>query len=137
MLLLSLIITHVRSETDRAYEAKDKWTHLTCLKISPSISKPTTQAYWFFEFMTGLVMHLVAKIKNLNYLQLCASTHLVLRANAGGVDHQVSFDLLVEHIQAQHSTTEISLGNVHTTFEVRKPAGNTIKFFDSHVIGSV
>jgi hypothetical protein len=69
----------------------------------------------------------------------------VLRANAGRVVQQVSFDLMVDDIEAQHttltnpghSTTEISLGNVHTTFEVHDSAGYTIKFFDSHVIGSV
>ena len=38
---------------------------------------------------------------------------------------------------AGHSPTEISHRDIHVTFEVREPAGNTIKFFDSHVIGSV
>ena len=38
---------------------------------------------------------------------------------------------------AGHSPTEIGHRDIYVTFEVREPAGNTIKFFDSHVIGSV
>lgn len=87
----------------------------------------------------------MAKIENLEALELRGSTHFVLRADANGVDQQVRFDLMVDDIETQHTTltnarysaTEISHGNVHAIFEVREPAGNTIKFFDSHVIGSV
>ena len=95
--------------------------------------------------MTGLGMRQVAKMKNLEVLELRGGTHLVLEADADGVDQQVSFDLMVGNIEAQHTTltnaghnpTEISHGNFHATFELHEPAGNTINFFDSRVTGSV
>ena len=49
-------------------------------------------------------------------------------------------DIDVQHAApngAGHSPTEIDRGKIHATFEVREPAGNTIKFFDSHTMGVV
>jgi hypothetical protein len=90
-------------------------------------------------------MRQVAKKETLEALEMRGSTHLVLRADTNEVDQQVSFDLMVHGIEAQyttlnnagHSPTEIGHRDIYVTFEVREPAGNTIKFFDSHVIGSV
>jgi hypothetical protein len=52
---------------------------------------------------------------------------------------------MVDDLDAQHAAltkagfepSAISRGKVHATFEVREPAGNTIKFFDSHAVGPV
>jgi hypothetical protein len=49
-------------------------------------------------------------------------------------------DIDVQHAAlngAGYSPTAIDRGKIHSTFEVREPAGNTIKFFDSHAIGVV
>jgi catechol 2,3-dioxygenase-like lactoylglutathione lyase family enzyme len=93
-------------------------------------------------FMVDLGMRQVAKF---DVLELRGGTHLVLQADAEGADQQVSFDLMVDDIDAQHAAltgaghipTEINRGKIHSTFEVREPAGNTIKFFDSHAMGAV
>ena len=96
-------------------------------------------------FMVDLGMRQVTKFDALAVLELRGGTHLVLQADAEGADQQVSFDLMVDDIDAQHaaltgagySPTEINRGKIHATFEVREPAGNTIKFFDSHAMGAV
>jgi hypothetical protein len=53
--------------------------------------------------MTGLGIRQMAKIENLEALELPGSTHLGLRADADGVDQQVSFDLMVDDIEAQRT----------------------------------
>ena len=96
-------------------------------------------------FMVDLGMRQVAKMDALAVLELRGGTHLVLQADADGADQQASFDLMVDDLDAQHaalasagySPTAISRGKIHATFEVREPAGNTIKFFDSHAMGPV
>ena len=96
-------------------------------------------------FMVGLGMRQVAKFEAMAILELRGGTHLVLQANAKGVDQRVNFDFMVDDIDVQHealvgagySPTAIDRGKIHATFEVREPAGNTIKFFDSHTIGVV
>jgi catechol 2,3-dioxygenase-like lactoylglutathione lyase family enzyme len=96
-------------------------------------------------FMIDLGMRQVAKRENLAVLELRGGTHLILQDDAGGADQQASFDLMVDDIEAQHaaltgagySPTEIIRGKIHATFEVREPAGNTLKFFDSHAMGPV
>jgi len=96
-------------------------------------------------FMVDLGMRQVAKFEAMAILELRGGTHLVLQASATGVNQRVSFDLMVDDIDVQHaalngagySPTAIDRGKIHSTFEVREPAGNTIKFFDSHAIGVV
>jgi catechol 2,3-dioxygenase-like lactoylglutathione lyase family enzyme len=109
------------------------------------VSMKTAKFEESLAFMTDLGMRQVAKFDALTVLELRGGTHLVLQADDGGADQQASFDLMVDDLDAQHAAltkagfepSAISRGKVHATFEVREPAGNTIKFFDSHAVGPV
>lgn len=96
-------------------------------------------------FFVDLGMRQVAKMDDLAVLELRGGTHLVLRRAVDAQGGQASFDLMVDDLDAQHAAltaaghapSDISRGKIHATFTVREPAGNTIKFFDSHAVGPV
>ena len=73
-------------------------------------------------------------------LELRAGTHLVLSQVEDFQPGPVSFDLMVEDLDATHARfTDAGLnpgpiGNVpaHRAFDLTEPAGNTVTVFDSH-----
>ncbi len=92
-------------------------------------------------FMCGLGMRLVARDGNAIILELRGGTHLVLLEDEKAETGDVTFDLMVDDIEAAHqmvadlggAPTEISENKIHKSFFATEPAGNKIKFFDSHV----
>ncbi|MGK7895202.1 MAG: hypothetical protein AB4372_16660 [Xenococcus sp. (in: cyanobacteria)] len=97
------------------------------------------------EFLKLIGMRLVASSESFAVLELRGGTHLVLRSVAEARATEVSFDLMVEDIEAQHqdlaahnyNPSPIQKGKIHHSFEVSEPGGNKIRFNSSHVIGIV
>ncbi|OLT61820.1 VOC family protein [Moorena bouillonii] len=96
----------------------------------------------FFEFVG---MRKVAEFQELAVLELRGGTHLVLRNKPEAAPGQASFDLMVDDLKAQqvalqeagYAPSEIREGRIHSVFDVSEPSGNTISFYDSHVVGPV
>jgi catechol 2,3-dioxygenase-like lactoylglutathione lyase family enzyme len=108
----------------------------------PDISEAT-------EFYTALGMRRVAGSGDMAIMELRGGTHLILQERAGGgggsAGGRVPFDLMVEDLDATHQTlvaaglepTDIVRGRIHGRFEVTDPAGASVSFNDSHVVGPV
>ena len=74
-------------------------------------------------------------------LEVRGGTHIVVEPDDKHTPGDVSFDLMVEDIdatyaaftEAGHDVTELSRGKIHDWFHVTDPAGNRFKINSTHV----
>ncbi len=105
----------------------------------------TNQLEATLEFLKLIGMRLVGRFEKLAVLELRGGTHLVLKSVTESITSEVSFDLMVEDLEAQHqdlaehsyNPSPIQEGKIHNAFEVIEPGGNKIRFNSSHVVGIV
>ncbi len=109
------------------------------------ISLETNNFDLTLEFLKLIGMRLVTSSGSFAVLELRGGTHLVLRSVTESRTSEVSFDLMVEDLEAQHqdlvehgyNPSAIHKGKIHRSFEVTEPGGNKIQFNSSHVVGIV
>ena len=97
------------------------------------------------KFLKFVGMRLITSSESFAVLELRGGTHLVLKSVAESITSEVSFDLMVEDLEAQHqdlvahsyNPSPIQEGRIHNAFEVTEPGGNKIRFNSSHVVGIV
>ncbi|MDC1287769.1 hypothetical protein N8198_07780 [Gammaproteobacteria bacterium] len=93
------------------------------------------------NFMQQIGMRLVAGGDEFAVLEMRGGTHLVLTADSESELIKGSFDLMVEDLDDTHkhyselglAPAEIERGQIHDSFELREPGGNTITFNSTHV----
>jgi len=92
------------------------------------------------DFMVSLGMRSLVKGNDFAVLELRAGTHLILQLRDRIEPGEVSFDLMVEDIDATHARlaglglepSEMAVGKIHSSFTVRDPSGQRITFNSSH-----
>lgn len=93
------------------------------------------------RFMQLIGMRLVAEGDEFAVLEMRGGTHLVLTSDPDSSLIKVSFDLMVDDLDATHAgftglgltPGEIERGSIHDSFELREPGGAMITFNSSHV----
>jgi len=93
------------------------------------------------DFMTKIGMRPVFADEKVSILELRGGTHIVLVANKDHVPGTADFDLMVENISLTHDdfTTKglnpsaIQEGDIHRSFKLTEPGGNSILFNSTHV----
>ena len=93
------------------------------------------------EFMVKLGMRPLGTFDNVAILELRAGTHLILEATDEFEPGTAPFDLMVEDLEETHarlselgvSPSDITGGRIHSSFTVRDPSGQIVKFNSTHV----
>lgn len=97
------------------------------------------------DFLKLIGVRVVGIFGEMAVLELRGGTHIVLKSVKESITTEVSFDLMVDDLEAQrqeliehnYQPSEIQKGRVHNAFEVTEPGGNKIRFNNSHVVGIV
>jgi len=92
------------------------------------------------EFMQSIGMRLIVQEPDFALLELRGGTHLVVTSDPAS-DLLRGFDLMVDDLDAMHRRiTDLGLtpgaierGEIHDSFEVVEPGGQSILFNSSHV----
>ena len=96
-------------------------------------------------FLVELGLRPIASGDGFAVLELRGGTHLVLRQVDAAPEGDAPFDLMVEDLEATHAElarkglapSPIEPGRIHSSFRVRDPSGQTVKFNSTHVAGPV
>jgi catechol 2,3-dioxygenase-like lactoylglutathione lyase family enzyme len=97
------------------------------------------------EFWRAVGMREVETNEQVAVLELRGGTHLVLVPGTSATSSDVSFDLMVEDLEATHAEWErrglevspIESGRIHSFFVLRDPDGYRVTVNNSHVVGEV
>ncbi len=93
------------------------------------------------QFMLQIGMREIFSNDSVAVLEMRGGTHLVLTDDDTSSLLSRSFDLMVDDIDAArdqllelgYQPGEIERGNIHDSFEIEEPGGNTLLFNSSHV----
>ena len=94
-----------------------------------------------YRFMRDAGMRPIFEDADFALLELRGGTHLAITADRDSALLRGGFDLMVEDLDALHARLAelgyapgaIERGEIHDSFEVREPGGNTILVNSSHV----
>ena len=97
------------------------------------------------DFWRTVGMREIERNEHVAVLELRGGTHLVLVPGTSSTSSDVSFDLMVEDLEATHAewsrcgldVSPIERGRIHSSFVLRDPDGYRVTVNNSHVVGAV
>jgi hypothetical protein len=97
------------------------------------------------EFWRTVGLREIERNDHVAVLELRGGTHLVLVPGTPEHDVDAPFDLMVEDLEATHTTwthlgldvSAIERGPIHSVFVLRDPDGHRVMVNSSHVVGDV
>lgn len=93
------------------------------------------------DFMRRIGMRTVDQGADYAVFELRGGTHLILSQVREFTPAEAEFDLMVDDLEATHrrysalgiNPSPIEPGKIHSSFNIREPAGNRIRVLSSHV----
>jgi hypothetical protein len=97
------------------------------------------------EFWETVGMRVVHQDRAFAVLELRGGTHLVVAQSSAAPAGDVSFDVMVDDLEATwrrlHAAglepTQIKPGRIHASFTINDPAGRPVTVNSSHIVGPV